>query len=181
MIALLVAAACKSPGPDLKLAETKAFRLTRPDDRFNIGIDLEIRVPASYELLPGPFDAIWHRNNDPSIKVSMDPEFQASFEQPCGELTRDTSGTTVVVSRIERPDDLTVVCEKHHDGNVVNVLWIVRLIRSVDDIIECRVRTGNHLAARFRAPALAICGSLRVLGRSPYDDWAVKELKSGKH
>jgi len=167
--------ACGCGGRDLSLAPgpPATFRLARVHDGWNIGIDLELRVPKGYEGSSMPFSRAWFRGNDPWIAVTTDPREQATFELPCGQ-PRDASGLTWdIAQRIERPDDLTVVCEKRDQGKVRGV-WIVRLTRNIDTVVQCSVTgIGAAPSSKLRAEALSICTSMRVLGRSEWtdDDW----------
>jgi hypothetical protein len=184
VVACIVSVAgCKDRGPNLELGPPSKFRLALVNDALDIGIDLELRAPAGYEQSSiMPFDEDWFRRNDPVITVSTNPEEEVTFEQPCGDPAVHGFGTPVVVSRIDRPDDLTVMCEKQQD-TMPAALRVVRLIRSIDTVIECRVTMGaDQLSSAHRAGGLAICGSLRVLGRSTWtnDDDAPRVGKRPK-
>jgi len=173
MSSVLLACGCGDRDPSLAPGPPATFRLARVHDGWNIGIDLELRVPLGYEDSTTPFSRSWFRRGDPWISVTTDPREQATFELPCGE-PRDASGLTRdIAQRIEHPDDLTVVCEKRDQGKVMDV-WIVRLTRNIDTVVQCEV---THLrrapSSKLRAEALSICTSMRVLGRSEWtdDDW----------
>lgn len=170
VVCILTFAGCKDRGPNLELGPPSRFQLAQVNDALHIGIDLELRVPEGYRPSPSVFRRYWHRNNDPDIRVTTNPEEQGTFELPCGDPAVYGFGTPVVFSRIHRPDDMTVMCEKQQD-TMPAALRVVRLIQSIDTIIECRVTMGgDELSSAHRAGGLAICGSLRVLGRSNWID-----------
>ncbi|MBS1124917.1 MAG: hypothetical protein H6Q90_7145 [Deltaproteobacteria bacterium] len=173
MSSVLLANGCGDRDISLAPGPPATFRLARVHDGWNIGIDLELRVPLGYEDDTMPFSRAWFRGNDPWIAVTTDPREQATFELPCGQ-PRDASGLTWdIAQRIEHPDDLTVVCEKRDQGKVRGV-WIVRLTRNIDTVVQCSVtRIGASPSSKLRAEALSICTSMRVLGRSEWtdEDW----------
>ena len=189
---VLIACGCGDGGPDFTLGAPLAFRLISPNARLEIGIDFEIRIPAGYAMDSSPLHRDWTRKNGPSIVVTTNPEEQPpggaarrnmsgaippTFELPCGYGKDGNGGTNRAAVRIERPDDLTVVCESH-DGTTLRSVRVVRLIKSIDTVIECEAHTRSHLASQQeREAGLAICGSLRVTGRAAFtrDDYDTAE------
>lgn len=163
-----VGAGCKQPGPDLALGPPATFRLAQFRDRLNIGIDLEIRLPAGYESDASQFRRAWHRGRDIVIDVTTNPEEQVKLETPCGVSQDDFGRTNSVAARTGNPDDLTIVCE-YRDNKELKSVRVVRLIRSIDTVIQCKAAAVVRLVStEERAAQLAICGSLRVLGRSTW-------------
>lgn len=176
-----VSVACKKSGPDLALGPPSTFRVTTVNDVWNIGIDLEIRLPAGYESHgSSPFTRDWYRGRDLQIEVTTDPKHQETVEAPCGPPQNAFDWPNTVGAQSGTPDDLTTVCESR-DGKELKRVWVVRRLTSIDAIIQCEVSAGVRLAStEERAAQLAICGSLRVLGRSEWSpaDWLPPGSKS---
>ena len=102
-----------------------------------------------------------------------------TLETPCGEPRNAFGWTNTAATHSGGLDDRTTVCESR-DGKELKRVWVVRLIKSIDTTIQCEAHTGTRLASTAeRAAQLAICGSLRVLGRSTWTpaDYMEKDTK----
>lgn len=177
---VVVCAGCKQPGPDLALGPPTTFRLALFHDHFDIGIDLEIRVPAGYASFgSSPFSRSWDRRRAIGIDVTTHPERQATFDEPCGKPQPQHGWSNRIAARTGSPGDMSVVCESRI-GNEISGEHVVRLVTSIDTVIQCHAyANARPLSADEKAAALAICGSLRVLGRSTWTraDYLEKDTK----
>ncbi len=168
IIGVLVAA-CGDSDPSLSLGTPTQFKLAPVPDTFDIGIDLEIRLPNGYRGFATRQKWGWfgRREPSPTVRVLTDPQEQATFELPCGPLREPSGVVRTVTSRTELPDGILVGCERKSYKTVLG-FWVVRLLRTIDTVVECSVGWVDPPSAKQAAAGLAICGSLRVLGRSSY-------------
>ena len=172
--AITAISGCRDAWPPLVLGPPTHFKLALKGS-YGVGIELELRVPTGYFERADPYSWSWDRGaDDPKIYVSNDPEDRwTTLENPCrGKGTRPT----LMQSRVELPDGAITTCETV-DGKTIIGYDVYRIMRSIETEIECHVSFGRHEydpvrgdpSPERRSLAMAICNSLRVVGRSEYD------------
>ena len=177
-LALAIAAGCGDKGPPpMILGEPLHVKLLISGSE--IGIDVSLRVPSTYRAQDmGTRWAFHGHGRDPDIALDIGSASAGSFESPCGTPSLAGDRTLATPYRAEHPDGLTIGCEvRAADGSPLR-FWVSRLVRNIDTTVVCTVGLLSETTASqaHRDAAIAVCDSMKVLGRSFYERQAARRI-----